>query len=187
MGKVSRHLEKVHSHLAAHHSELAACYKTVADFGKASGGKSDMEHGDALRECLGKIAAQHEATSAFHTQMAGECQKAIEASDLEKSPMEPLPSGLSRVAPERTPTIRAVPRVGAPQMAGECQKAIEASDLEKSPMEPLPSGLSRVAPERTPTIRAVPRVGAPQMPIEKAHAGKIGGIDFFGLEEMDSL
>jgi hypothetical protein len=140
MGKVSRHLEKVHSHLAAHHSELAACYKTVADFGKASGGKSDMEHGDALRECLGKIAAQHEATSAFHT-----------------------------------------------QMAGECQKAIEASDLEKSPMEPLPSGLSRVAPARTPTIRAVPRVGAPQMPIEKAHAGKIGGIDFLGLEEMDSL
>jgi hypothetical protein len=118
MGKVSQHLEKVHSHLAAHHSELAACYKTVADVGKASGGKSDMEHGDALRECLRKIAAQHEATSAFHTQMASECKKAIEAGDVQKTSMEPepLPAGLSRVAPERTPTSRPVPRTGAPQM-----------------------------------------------------------------------
>lgn|GEM_PF-4056218 len=140
MGKVSNHLEKVHSHLAAHHTELANCYKTVADFGKASGGKSDMEGGDALRECLGKIAAQHEATAEFHK-----------------------------------------------SMAKECQKAVQASDLEKSDMEPLPDGLSRVAPERTSTIRAVPRTGAPQMPIEKTTAGKIGGIDFLGLKEMDEL
>ena len=140
MGKVSQHLEKVHSHLAAHHTELAECYGKVADFGKA--GKSDMEGGDALRECLGKIAAQHTATAAFHKAMASECTKAIEAGDVQKTSMEP---------------------------------------------EPLPAGLSRIAPERTSTIRAVPRVGAPQMPIEKANAGKIGGIDFLGLEEMEEI
>jgi hypothetical protein len=137
MGRVSQHLEKVHSHLAAHHTELANCYKTVADFGKAA--KSNMEGGDALRECLGKIAAQHEATSAFHTKMAGECKKATEAADLEKNAMEPLPEGLSRVAPEQR------------------------------------------------TVRMVPRTGAPAMPIEKTQAGKIGGIDFLALEELDEI
>src|SRR5580698_11512112 len=136
MGKVSNHLEKVHSHLAAHHTELANCYKTVADFGKAA--KSNMEGGDALRECLGKIAAQHEATAAFHKTMAGECKKATEAADLEKNAMEPLPDGLSRVAPERTSTVRMVPRTGQ------------------------------------------------VLPVEKT-VGKIGGIDFLGLKEMDEL
>jgi hypothetical protein len=121
MSKVSAHLEKVHSHLAAHHSELAACYKTVADFGKASGGKSDMEHGDALRECLGKIAAQHEATSAFHTKMAGECQKAIEASDLEKTGIEP--TRVSAIAPDAPPNVRAVVRTGGPPMPVQAHAA----------------------------------------------------------------
>jgi hypothetical protein len=135
MGRVSTHLKKFHEHSQAHHTELAACYKdAVSAFGKNKDGS------DTLRDALDKIAATHEAAAAYHKEAMAECSKAIEAGDVQKTSMEP---------------------------------------------EPLPAGLSRVAPERT-NIRMVPRTGAPLMPVEK-NAGKIGGIDFLGLKEMDEL
>jgi hypothetical protein len=127
MGKVSQHLEKVHSHLAAHHTELANCYKTVADFGKA--GKSDMEGGDALRECLGKIADQHTATAAFHKAMASECTKAIESSDLEKNQL--VPTQVSGVAPDASQNVRAVTRTGAKPFPVAQHAAVGSIDFNK--------------------------------------------------------
>jgi hypothetical protein len=140
MGRVSEHLKKFHGNAAETHSELSKCYGKLAGMGKAVKGDLKDGQGEGFEDCLQKIADTHAAAAEYHN-----------------------------------------------SAMAECSKAIESADLEKSPMEPLPAGLSRVAPERTSTIRAVPRTGAPAMPIEKAHAGHIGGIDFLGLKELEEI
>ena len=107
MAKVSQHLQKLHGSAAAFHRSMAKCHTDA--LGKAVAGNPEHEFHKAA-------AAAHSEAAGAHDAMCEECSKAAQAADLEKSPMEPLPSGLSRVAPERTPTIRPVPRTGAPQM-----------------------------------------------------------------------
>jgi hypothetical protein len=129
MGRVSNHLAGLHKRLAAKDrgdekdfDTLEKCFGTIADVMKAS--KADLKDSDGtLSESLSKgmeacanLRKRRGESANSHEEEMAECEKAVAASDLEKSPMEPLPAGLSRVAPERTPTIRPVPRTGAPQM-----------------------------------------------------------------------
>jgi hypothetical protein len=148
VSKVSQHLAGFHKTAAAHHAEMAVSHRTLSEHFEKCASMSKVKQADeSAAELLQGCADAHSHAANSHDAQAEYHQKAMEA----------------------------------------CSKAIEASDLEKSDMEPLPAGLSRVAPERTSTIRAVPRTGAPQVPVEKGQAGRIGGIDFVGLRELDEI
>jgi hypothetical protein len=138
--KVSEHLAAFHKTAANHHGTLAKCYGKLAGFGKAA--KPKDEDSEGLEECLQKIADSHAAQAAFHKEAMEACSKAAEAADLVK---------------------------------------------KANQVEPLPAGISAVAPERTQGVRMVPRTGQVVTPADKANLGKIGGVDFLGLKEMDEL
>jgi hypothetical protein len=139
MGRVSGHLKKFHEHASEHHSMLHKCFSKLAGGMEKAAKKDGVENAEDLTDCLKTIASTHEAAANFHKEMASACTKAEAAADLEKSQLEPLPDGLSRVAPE----------------------------------------------QRTSTVRMVPRTGQ-VLPVAKT-VGKIGGIDFLALEEMDNI
>lgn len=123
MGKIADHLKTVHEHLVGHHSELAKSYHELSSLGKAAKSKMRDEEivSDKITQCLGKIAATHQATAQFHKDMMGESSKVTgdelskNGSDLVKR-LEILestiiPTKVSAITPN-APGVTAVPRAG---------------------------------------------------------------------------
>jgi hypothetical protein len=116
--RLSEHLATFHKTAAAHHGELAKCFGKLAGFGKAAKSEMKDDEGGGLADCLEKIVAAHVARAEYHKEAMAECEKAIEASDLEKRKRENrvVPSQISAVTPDAPQNVRAVPRTGGKPM-----------------------------------------------------------------------
>jgi hypothetical protein len=107
---VREHLKKAHAAMAEHHRAMSACH--TAAMGKGM---------DNQQEFHRAAASAHDAAAESHDAMCNECAKAMHA-DLAK--VQPLPQGISRVAPDN-PNIRPIPRYGAKPLATAVDEEFE--------------------------------------------------------------
>jgi hypothetical protein len=126
---IRQHLANFHASAAAHHNELAKCYHQLSSFEKGSKSRMSDEEiaSDGITQCLGKIAATHQAAAEYHTDAMAECTKSTD-DELDKI----VPLGVSMVAPPRD-GVRAIIRngqreIGSPEVPAQFAKLVSVEE-----------------------------------------------------------